>query len=69
MMLTCFAYVANVCFALIFSKLGRVMGDIMGDKLKSESKFRYITRYITRHIEGLLGVMFVGLATRLAMSR
>ncbi len=65
MMLTCFAFVVNVCFALIFSKLGRVIEEIMGDKLKSKSKFRYVTR----HLEGLLGVMFVGLATRLAMSR
>ena len=54
MLLSCLALLGNICFALIFSKLGKVMGN----KLKPG-----------RHIDGLLGLIFVGLATRLAVSR
>jgi len=54
MLLSLFALAMNMFFALFFSSLGRVLGQ----KLK-----------LGRHIDGLLGLIFVGLATRLATSK
>ncbi|WP_120497692.1 LysE family translocator [Kiloniella sp. EL199] len=53
-----FAFLMNCGFSLFFSQIGQVLGN----RLKS-------TRNLGRHIDGLLGVIFVGLATRLALSR
>ncbi|WP_419904945.1 LysE family translocator [Kiloniella sp.] len=65
-LLCCCAFLANFGFSLLFSKLGRVLGD----KLKSGKKnSRHLARHIARHSEGLLGLVFVGLATRLATSK
>lgn len=58
MLLCCCAFLANLGFSLVFSKLGQVLGN----KIKSGGNF-------ARHIDGLLGVIFVGLATRLALSK
>ncbi|MEH6631455.1 MAG: LysE family translocator [Halopseudomonas aestusnigri] len=58
-MLLCFsAFLANLGFSLIFSKLGQVLGG----KIKSGGS-------LARHIDGFLGVIFVGMATRLAFSK
>ncbi|EPJ45152.1 MAG: RhtB family transporter [Osedax symbiont Rs2] len=54
MLLSLFALTMNMLFALFFSNLGRVLGN----KLK-----------LGRHIDGLLGLIFIGLATRLATSK
>lgn len=57
-LLSGFALLINCGFSLFFSQIGKVLGN----KLKS-------TRNLGRHINGLLGIVFVGLATRLAVSR
>ncbi|MCJ8340246.1 MAG: LysE family translocator [Pseudomonadales bacterium] len=54
MLLSIFALAMNMLFALFFSSLGRILGK----KLK-----------LGRHIDGLLGLIFIGLATRLATSK
>ncbi|MCJ8299692.1 MAG: LysE family translocator [Pseudomonadales bacterium] len=54
MLLSIFALVMNLLFALFFSQLGRTLGK----KLK-----------LGRHLDGLLGLIFVGLAARLATSK
>jgi threonine/homoserine/homoserine lactone efflux protein len=54
MLLSGFALVMNIVFSLSFSKAG----SIVGNKLN-----------MGRHIDGLLGIVFVGLATRLASSK
>ncbi|WP_440053624.1 LysE family translocator [Pseudoalteromonas sp. T1lg65] len=53
LLLSGFALAINVVFALSFSKLGSVVGG----------KFR-----LGKHTDGLLGIIFLGLATRLAVS-
>ncbi|WP_085899436.1 LysE family translocator [Kiloniella majae] len=58
-LLSGFALVINCGFSLFFSQIGKVLGN----KLKS-------TRNLGRHVNGLLlSIVFVGLATRLAVSR
>ena len=52
--LSCFALLINAIFSLAFSKFGKAIGR----KLK-----------LGRHIDGLLGVIFLGLAARLATSK
>lgn len=54
MLLSGFALIMNIVFSLSFSKVG----SIVGNKFNME-----------RHIDGLLGFVFVGLATRLAASK
>ena len=54
MLLSIFALAMNMLFALFFSSLGRMIGK----KLK-----------LGRHVDGLLGLIFIGLATRLATSK
>jgi len=54
LLLSSFALTINIIFALSFSKLG----SLVGGKLN-----------MGRHIDGLLGVIFIGLATRLAASK
>ncbi|MCV2402261.1 LysE family translocator [Marinomonas sp. C2222] len=53
-LLSSFALIMNIAFSLSFSKLGRLVGK----------KFN-----MGRHIDGLLGVVFLGLAARLAASK
>ncbi|MBY4677765.1 LysE family translocator [Marinobacterium arenosum] len=52
--LSCIALLVNIFFSLSFSKLGAVVGN----------KFK-----LGRHIDGILGVIFLGLAARLATSK
>jgi len=54
MLLSGFALIMNIVFSLSFSKVG----SIVGNKFNME-----------RHIDGLLGLVFLGLATRLAASK
>ena len=53
-MLSCFALLINSVFSITFSKFGKLMGN----------KFN-----LGRHIDGILGFIFLGLATRLATSK
>ena len=53
-MLSCFALLVNCIFSLTFSKFGKLIGNKLN---------------LGRHIDGLLGVIFLGLATRLATSK
>jgi len=53
-LLSGFALIMNIVFSLSFSKVG----SIVGNKFNME-----------RHIDGLLGLVFLGLATRLAASK
>ncbi|NQZ89554.1 MAG: LysE family translocator [Colwellia sp.] len=53
-MLSCFALFVNSVFSITFSKFGKLVGN----------RFN-----LGRHIEGLLGFIFIGLATRLATSK
>ena len=54
LMLSCFSLVVNIVFSLTFSKFGKLVGN----------KFN-----LGRHIDGFLGIIFLGLATRLATSK
>ncbi|MCL1127604.1 hypothetical protein L2764_24795 [Shewanella surugensis] len=54
LMLSCFALLVNSIFSIIFSKFGKLVGNKLN---------------LGRHIEGLLGFIFLGLATRLATSK
>lgn len=53
-LLSCFVFLVNCAFSLSFSQLGKLMSQ----------KFS-----LGRHIDGLLGVIFIGLAARLATSK
>ncbi len=53
-MLSGFALIVNSAFSMTFSKFGKLVGD----------KFN-----LGRHVDGLLGFIFIGLATRLATSK
>ncbi|KGJ93756.1 LysE family translocator [Colwellia psychrerythraea] len=53
-MLSCFALLVNCAFSITFSKFGKLVGDKLN---------------LGRHIDGLLGIIFLGLATRLATSK
>ena len=53
-MLSCFALLVNSVFSLTFSKFGKLVGNKLN---------------LGRHIDGLLGFIFIGLATRLATSK
>lgn len=53
-LLSCFALIMNFGFALIFSQFGKLVAG----------KFK-----LGQHIDGLLGLVFLGLATRLAISK
>jgi threonine/homoserine/homoserine lactone efflux protein len=53
-MLSCFALLVNSVFSITFSKFGRLVGNKLN---------------LARHIDGLLGFIFIGLATRLATSK
>ncbi|KLN61749.1 amino acid transporter [Kiloniella spongiae] len=57
-LLSSFALLINCGFSLFFSQVGQALGK----RLKS-------IQNLGRHLDGLLGVIFVGLATRLALSR
>jgi len=52
--LSCFALLVNATFSIAFSQFGKLIGD----------KFN-----LRKHINGLLGLIFVGLAARLATSK
>ncbi|MFK7804515.1 MAG: LysE family translocator [Anaerolineae bacterium] len=54
LILSTFAFTFNMMFAFAFAKLGSVIGD----------RFN-----VGRHIDGILGLIFLGLATRLATSK
>ena len=54
LMLSCFALLINSVFSITFSKFGKLMGN----------KFN-----LGHHIDGILGFIFLGLATRLATSK
>lgn len=54
MLLSAFTFLVNCIFSLTFSKLG----EVVGRKLN-----------LGRHIDGLLGFIFLGLATRLVTSK
>lgn len=54
MMLSCFALFVNCAFSITFSKFGKLVGNKLN---------------LGRHIDGLLGLMFLGLATRLATTK
>lgn len=54
MFLSIFALIMNIFFSLTFSKIGNVIGNKLN---------------MGRHIDGLLGIVFLGLATRLATSK
>ena len=54
MLLSSFALVMNIVFSLSFSKIGHAVGNKLN---------------FGRHIDGLLGVIFVGLAARLVISK
>jgi len=53
-MLSCFALLVNCIFSLTFSKFGKLIGNKLN---------------LGRHIDGLLGVIFLGFATRLVTSK
>ncbi|WP_199886133.1 hypothetical protein [Pseudoalteromonas sp. T1lg23B] len=53
-MLSLFGLLINGVFSIAFSQLGKLMDNKLN---------------IGRHIDGLLGVIFLGLATRLATSK
>jgi threonine/homoserine/homoserine lactone efflux protein len=53
-MLSCFALLVNSVFSITFSKFGKLVGNKLN---------------LARHIDGLLGFIFIGLATRLATSK
>lgn len=53
-MLSCFTLFVNSAFSITFSKLGKLVGNKLN---------------LDRHIDGLLGFIFLGLATRLATSK
>jgi len=52
--LSCFALLVNAIFSIAFSQFGKLIGD----------KFN-----LRKHIDGLLGLIFIGLAARLATSK
>ncbi len=54
MMLSCFALLVNCAFSITFSKFGKTVGNRLN---------------LARHIDGLLGFVFLGLATRLATDK
>lgn len=54
MLLSGFALIVNIVFSLSFSKIGNALGSKLN---------------VGRHIDGLLGIVFVGLAARLATSK
>ncbi|GAA6151613.1 hypothetical protein NBRC116587_10320 [Pseudoteredinibacter isoporae] len=54
LLLSSFALFINLGFALSFSKLGHCIGKRLN---------------MGRHVDGLLGVIFLGLAARLASSK
>jgi len=53
-LLSCFALLVNSMFSITFSKFGKLVGNRLN---------------LGRHIDGLLGFIFIGLATRLATSK
>ena len=53
-MLSCFALLVNSVFSITFSKFGKLVGNKLN---------------LGRHIDGLLGFIFIGLATRLVTSK
>jgi len=53
-MLSCFALLVNSVFSLTFSQFGKLVGNKLN---------------LGRHINGLLGFIFLGLATRLATTK
>jgi threonine/homoserine/homoserine lactone efflux protein len=54
LMLSCFALLINCVFSITFSQFGKMIGDKLN---------------LGRHVDGLLGVIFLGLATRLVTSK
>jgi len=54
LILSCFALLVNATFAISFSKFGKLIGNKLN---------------LGKHIDGLLGLIFVGLAARLATSK
>ncbi|MEH6445743.1 MAG: LysE family translocator [Oceanospirillaceae bacterium] len=53
-MLSCIVLLVNILFSIMFSQFGKLIGDKLN---------------LGRHIDGLLGFIFLGLATRLAASK
>ena len=53
-LLSCFALFVNSMFSITFSKFGKLVGNKLN---------------LGRHIDGLLGFIFIGLATRLVTSK
>jgi len=54
LMLSAFVFIINLLFSLGFSRLGKLMSNKLN---------------LTKHIDGFLGVIFMGLAVRLASSK
>jgi threonine/homoserine/homoserine lactone efflux protein len=59
MLLSIFALLMNIFFSLAFSKIGKIIGNKLAGKKMN----------LARHIDGVLGLVFLALATRIATNK